>query len=414
MANNWYETTWGELATLEYGKGIRGYNDAEGAYRVFGTNGPVGWHDTPIYDKASVIVGRKGAYRGIHYSPEPFFVIDTAFYLKPKVEFDMRWAYYQLLTKDINAMDSGSAIPSTSRDEFYHLSVKFPPLEEQRRIARILGTLDDKIELNRQLNTTLEKIACTLFLSWFVDFDPVRAKASGEPEESICSRLDLTPELLALFPEALDTSIVGEIPVGWEISKADDLVKISIGKTPPRKEPEWFSTDATDVAWVSIRDMGDSGVYLAQTSEFLTDAAIKKHNVKLVPANTLILSFKLTVGRVAITSREMATNEAIAHFTIGKNSPLSSEFLYLYLKQFDYSILGSTSSIATAVNSQSIKGIPIICPPIPIVQAFQIKVKDLFEAIKTHEIESRTLASLRNELLPKFLSGELRTSTNSL
>jgi len=149
MASDWQETRWGDIATLEYGKGLRGYQEATGAYRVFGTNGPIGWHDKPLCPFPSVIIGRKGAYRGIHFSPEPFFVIDTAFYLKPKEDFNVKWAYYELLTHDINSMDSGSAIPSTSRESFYQLPVLVPPNEDQQAIAHILGSLDDKIELNR-------------------------------------------------------------------------------------------------------------------------------------------------------------------------------------------------------------------------------------------------------------------------
>ena len=175
--NDWQETCWGDIATLEYGRALRGYDIAQGPFRVFGTNGPIGWHDKALCEHASVIVGRKGAYRGVHYSADPSFVIDTAFYLKPKVGMDVRWAYYALLTQNINEMDSGSAIPSTSREEFYGLPVSVPPLSEQRAIAHILGTLDDKIELNRRMNETLEAMARALFKSWFVDFDPVRAKA---------------------------------------------------------------------------------------------------------------------------------------------------------------------------------------------------------------------------------------------
>ncbi len=178
VGGEWQKRRWGDLATLEYGRALRGYETSQGAFRVFGTNGPIGWHDEALYAHPSVIVGRKGAYRGIHYSAEPFFVIDTAFYLKPKVEMDVRWAYYELLTQDIDLMDSGSAIPSTSREEFYSLTVLVPPLPEQRAIAHVLGTLDDKIELNRRMNETLEAMARALFKSWFIDFDPVHAKAA--------------------------------------------------------------------------------------------------------------------------------------------------------------------------------------------------------------------------------------------
>ena len=172
----WHSNTWGDLATLEYGRALRDYRSSEGSYRVFGTNGPIGWHTEALYEGPSVIVGRKGAYRGIHYAPDPFFVIDTAFYLRPKIQLDTRWAYYELLSQDINGLDSGSAIPSTRREAFYSLQVKVPPISEQRAIAHILGTLDDKIELNRRMNETLEAMARALFKSWFVDFDPVRAK----------------------------------------------------------------------------------------------------------------------------------------------------------------------------------------------------------------------------------------------
>ena len=197
--SEWRTTLWGELATLEYGKSLRDYDTSTGLHKVYGTNGPIGWHSEPLCPYASVIIGRKGAYRGVHYSPDPFCVIDTAFYLKPKVEMDTRWAYYQLLTQDINGMDSGSAIPSTSRADFYGLPVDLPPLPEQRAIARVLGALDDKIELNRRMNETLEEMARALFKSWFVDFDPVRAKMEGRWRRGE-SLPGLPADLYDLFP----------------------------------------------------------------------------------------------------------------------------------------------------------------------------------------------------------------------
>jgi len=134
MNSEWMQTCWGEIATLEYGKAIRDYQQKAEGFPVYGTNGPIGFHDTPLCKTPGVVIGRKGAYRGVHYSSRPFFVIDTAFYLKPKVEIDIRWAYYALLTCDINSMDSGSAIPSTSRDEFYRLPVLVPPCSCKRQL----------------------------------------------------------------------------------------------------------------------------------------------------------------------------------------------------------------------------------------------------------------------------------------
>ena len=114
----WRTVSWGDLATLEYGKSVRGYQDSEGPYRVYGTNGAIGWHTEALCPYPSVVIGRKGAYRGVHYSAQPFFVIDTAFYLKPKVDIDTKWAYYQLLTQNINGLDNGSAIPSNQPGGF--------------------------------------------------------------------------------------------------------------------------------------------------------------------------------------------------------------------------------------------------------------------------------------------------------
>ena len=140
--------------------------------------------------------------------------------------------------------------------------------------------------------------------------------------------------------------------------RADEYFDISIGKTPPRKEPQWFSTDPTDRVWVSISDMGSCGLYIADSSEYLTHESVEKFNVKVVPDNTVLLSFKLTVGRVAITDGAMTTNEAIAHFKTDKSE--ITEYLYCYLKGFNYQTMGSTSSIATAVNSKIIKAMPFI------------------------------------------------------
>ncbi|MBM4056492.1 MAG: hypothetical protein FJ264_17870 [Planctomycetes bacterium] len=124
-SSKWEKTTWGELATLEYGKSLRDYQGTKGDIPVYGTNGRIGYTDKPLCTFPTVIIGRKGAYRGVHYSNKPFFVIDTAFYLKPKSpKIDLKFAYYQLLTQDINSLDSGSAIPSTSVSSTFKCRIK--------------------------------------------------------------------------------------------------------------------------------------------------------------------------------------------------------------------------------------------------------------------------------------------------
>ena len=266
----------------------------------------------------------------------------------------------------------------------------------------VLRALDDRITLLRETNATLEAIAQALFKSWFVDFDPVRAKLEGRTPEG------MDEATAALFPDGFEESELGLVPRGWRASTMGEVSTVGIGKTPPRKEPQWFSERAEDMRWVSIRDMGVSGVYASQTSEYLTPESIQRFNVRVVPGNTILLSFKMTIGRVAITDGEMTTNEAIARFKLDQKFPLTSEFIYLHLRQFNYASLSSTSSIADAVNSKTVRNIPVLVPDQAVLMTFQNQVKPLFDRIKVIEQQAQTLATLRDTLLPRLISGQLR------
>ena len=248
------------------------------------------------------------------------------------------------------------------------LPIVLPPMETQEKIAGLCGALDEKIYLNNAINNNLLEQVLTLYRNRFVD--------TVNDERRIC--------------------------------RADEYFDISIGKTPPRKEPQWFSTNPQDVTWVSISDMGTCGLYISSSSEQLTREAVDRHNVKVVPDNTVLLSFKLTVGRIAITNGEMTTNEAIAHFKTDKKE--INEYLYCYLKCFNYQTMGSTSSIATAVNSKIIKGMPFVVPTDNELKEFHDLAAPMFANIKANQIETDNLVALRDTLLPKLMSGELDVS----
>ena len=196
------------------------------------------------------------------------------------------------------------------------------------------------------------------------------------------------------------------------ICRADEFFDISIGKTPPRKESQWFSNTPKDVTWVSISDMGSCGLYIRKSSERLTQEAVKRFNIKVVPDNTVLLSFKLTVGRIAITNGEMTTNEAIAHFKTDCKSV--NEYLYCYLRCFNFETMGSTSSIATAVNSKIIKGMPFVVPTNYELKEFHDIAAPMFAQIKANQNEIYNLTALRDTLLPKLMSGELDVSAVNL
>ena len=162
---------WGDLISLEYGKPVKDKARKDGKYPVYGTNGQIGTSDLPpLCNHASFILGRKGAYRGVHYSSTPFSVIDTAFYavnLHPEL-LDIKWAYYKFLTYDINSMDSGSAIPSTDRYEIYAIEVELPNTSVQEKQVQLLECFDDKILNLRQINDNLQQQAQAIYTAMFI------------------------------------------------------------------------------------------------------------------------------------------------------------------------------------------------------------------------------------------------------
>ena len=263
---------------------------------------------------------------------------------------------------------SGSAIPRIILKDFKRMMVSYPSLEKQQAIISVLTAIDSKIQANTEINDNLEQQAMALYRQMFVE--------NNNDARREC--------------------------------RADEYFDISIGKTPPRKEAQWFSMNPTDCIWVSISDMGRCGMYIADSSEYLTHESVDKFNIKVVPDNTVLLSFKLTVGRVAITDGAMVTNEAIAHFKTDK--PEINEYLYCYLKDFNYQTMGSTSSIATAVNSKIIKAMPFVIPTDAELVSFHSATAPMFEMIKTRQRENTRLAELRDSLLLKLMSGEIDVS----
>ena len=294
------------------------------------------------------------------------------------LSYYIKSALFQSMLKSIVV---GSAIPTLSQKNLANLIINVPKeVDDQRRIASILSSLDRKIELNNKINADLEEMAQAIFKNWFVDFEPFKDGKFVDSE-------------------------LGMIPEGWKVGRADDFYQINIGKTPPRKEHKWFSTNPADKIWVSIANMGNSGIFISDSSEYLTKEAVDSHNIIMVPRNTILLSFKLTVGRVAIADKELTTNEAIARFILSDDKYM--EYLYLYLKKYDYNSLGSTSSIATAVNSKTIKGMQMLQPSDNVIDAFHIQVNPIFEKIRSLTMENSRLSLLRDTLLPRLMSGEL-------
>jgi type I restriction enzyme S subunit len=275
-------------------------------------------------------------------------------------------------------------------------------LTKQRCIASYLESLDNSLNLYRRKGKTLEVVAQTIFKSWFIDFDPVKAKMAGEKPSG------MDAATAALFPDSLEETELGLVPSGWNVKPAADLFEVGIGRTPPRKEPEWFCKGTEGIPWVSIRDMGTFETYSHATNEGLTQAAVDKFKVPVVPENTVLMSFKLTVGKLCISDVDLVTNEAIAHFRISQSSPLNTFYTYLWLSNLDMGSLDSTSSIGTATNSGVIRQIKFLVPPKGLLDNFHDKVSSIFSQLKLLRKQTTNLVLLREALLPRLISGELQ------
>ncbi|MFN6180446.1 MAG: restriction endonuclease subunit S [Dolichospermum sp.] len=387
--NNWKDLYWGDLITLEYGKPCPNYADNIGEYPVFGTNGKIGQSKKALCNHPSVIIGRKGAYRGVHYSDKPFWVIDTAFYLEPKVDIDLKWAYYNLLTQDINGMDSGSAIPSTSRQDFYFLSVKLPPLSEQKAIAHILSSFDDKIELNRQMNETLEAMARAIFKSWFVDFDPVSAKRSGrQPAGMDTATADL-------FPDEFEESSLGLIPKGWRVGTIETECKLIMGQSP---KSEFYNTTGDGLPF--HQGVTNFGV------RFPTHKTFCSVSERIANKGDILFSVRAPVGRINIADKKLIIGRGLA--AIKHNQDHQSFLLYHLVHTFKKEDSIGTGTIFASVTRKELQEVKLIAPKDLIVKVFDAKIQIIDKMIAENEQQSYTLATLRDTLLPKLMSGEIR------
>ena len=375
-----------DIIELLYGKSLPERSRIPGVYPVVGSGGISGYHNSYLCEGPGIIVGRKGSIGTIQYIKENYYPIDTVFFVKSKIKtIPIKYIYYLLTQLNLSSLNTDAAVPGLNRDVALSQNIKYIEKEdEQEKIVSILSNYDDLIENNNKRIKILEEMAQKIYKEWFVDF-----KFSGH-ETTTFKQTNL-----------------GKIPSDWKIDLANQIAEIYIGRTPSRKDFECFTTCKKDKKWVSIKDIGHSNEYIFDTSEYLTENAIKKYNVPLIPKDTIILSFKLTVGKVTITTEEMTSNEAIAQFQIKDKELIPTNYLFLYLKNFEYNNLGNTSSIGNAINSTIVKNMPIIVPNKGVVQKFDKIIINIFNQIKNLSQQNTNLKQVRDLLLTRLISGEI-------
>lgn len=292
-------------------------------------------------------------------------------------------------------------VPASAVENF---SLLLPPIEEQRAIAHILGTLDDKIELNRKQNETLEAMARALFKAWFVDFEPVRAKMEGRWQRGQ-SLPGLPAHLYDLFPDQLVESELGKVPEGWRVEAYSDAVEIISGGTPKTSVDEYWNGE---IPWFSVVDTpASSDVFVVSTEKSITQAGFENSAVKMVEKGVTIISARGTVGNLAIAGREMTFNQSC--YALRGENGFGSYFVFLSAQYMVEQLKAMAhGSVFSTITRQTFDAVKVMLPPEVLLGQFEKGVASLFDAILGNVNESRTLAQLRDTLLPKLISGEIR------
>jgi len=365
---------WEDLISLEYGKPVKDKYRVDGKVPVFGTNGQIGTSNLPAQCKIpSVIIGRKGAYRGVHFSSVPFSVIDTAFYMMPKTdELDLKWAYYKFLTYDINRMDSGSAIPSTDRYEIYNIPVDLPSLKVQKKEVSILDAIDNKIQENERINKNLEEQAQAYFTELFI--------TNADPS--------------------------------WPDGTLSDIGTVVGGGTPSKKHPEYYTEHG--IAWITPKDLSvDKSKFISHGENDISDEGFNNSSATKIPAGSVLFSSRAPIGYIAIAANEVTTNQGFK--SVIPNDDIGTAYMYYFLKQVLPTIEGMASgSTFKEISGSGMKSVPAVIPDKESTRKFNDFCAPLFKQQAILEAQNKNLAQTRDSLLPRLMSGEIDVSSIDL
>ena len=382
-----------------------------------------GWRGNFVYvDKASydflrksalvpgdIVIANVGANAGtvfrVPYLGLQMTLGPNALVCRPKNDHGLQrdFLYFYLISEagqqSLRSILSGSAQPKFNKTDFRSLLVPIPPLSEQRAIAHILGTLDDKIELNRRTNETLEAMARAIFKSWFVDFDPVRAQTEGRQP------FGMDAETAALFPSSFEDSPIGKIPKGWEIGPILKSARLLSGGTPKTDREEYWGGG---VLWASAADVSQCGqAFLIDTERTITERGLTESATQIIPQFcTVVVARGATTGRMALLGREMAMNQTCYALASRSNTPF---FLYCLLRnEIEGLVHAAHGSVFDTITTTTFENSQVILPPASVIEQFEAQFSLLFQEILSNSIEAATIEQIRDALLPKLISGEIR------
>ena len=395
-SEGWKRMPLGNFVTLQRGHDLPDQRRRPGSVPIIGSFGITGWHDEAKALGPGVTVGRSGASFGVvNYSTSNYWPLNTALYAIDFHGNDPRFVYYFLKQFDFQSYNSGSAQPSLNRNFIHPIPVDVPPVNEQQAIAHILGTLDDKIELNQRMNETLEAMARALFKSWFVDFAPVRAKSQGRDT-------GLPAPLADLFPATFDDE--GK-PSGWRVAPLLDHAYLISGGTPKTEEPEYWNGS---IAWASAKDVSQCGhSFLVDSERSITERGLDESATRMIPKfATVVVARGATTGRFCMLGRDMAMNQTCYALTSSHRRPFWLNCAFRNL--VEALVHAAHGSVFDTITTQTMASARVMEASEDVLNKFEAAITPLFTRVLVSIEASRTLAALRDTLQPKLISGELR------
>ena len=381
--SQWERTVLGQLLSMANGKSspVR----IEGApYPVYGSNGVIGHCNDLNAHKGTIVIGRVGSYCGsLQFSDEDCWVTDNAIRANVVADHDAKFLYYLMQTLNLNSWRSGSGQPLLNQTTLSSIPVSVPSPLEQRRIAHILRTLDDKIDLNRRMNTTLEGMAQALFKSWFVEFEPVRAKMEGRwcRGESLPG---MPADLYDLFPERLVPSELGEVPEGWAVKALGEIIELAYGK--------------------SLRADKRLGGHIPV---YGSNGQVGWHNEKLVDGPGVIVGRKGNPGIVAWSHMDFYPIDT-TFYVKSKDAGVSLYFLMYALREQNLPSVAADSAVPGLNRNLAYMNTQIV-PNAAVIAAYDQVAKTFFGQMHCREEDSRILVNQRDSLLLRLVSGDLQS-----
>jgi len=413
-----------EFITLQRGFDLPKDDRKNGNVPIIASTRVGGYHNEAKVDAPGVVIGRSGSIGGGQFITENFWPLNTTLWVKDFKGHSPRYVYYLLKSIDFKRFNVGSGVPTLNRNHLSSILVSDLGINTEKKIANILGTLDDKIALNNQINQTLESMAQAIFKSWFVDFDPVKAKIaaleSGEDAEGVTraamraisgktddeldkmegGRAEDYAKLKAtagLFPAVMEDSELGEVPEGWEVSSIGAEFNATMGQSPPGStynengDGEPFFQGRRDFGW----RYPENRVYCTQPK-------------RMAKKGDTLLSVRAPVGDI---------NKAVSDCCIGRGIAAlrhkSGCEAYTYYSMMDLSrnlkSFDSEGTVFGSINQKDLKALKILKPPNSLVKIFTHTVGTLDQQILNFEYQIRVLSRLRDTILPKLMSGTIRT-----